>query len=498
MKQDVLDYFLSYDVLISPTVKQVDISLEDAKEIMEMYDENLDLLDESVLALHKQRQKDSKVEILQSYEEKGKERSYNDFVNLFNVRFDAIRDLLQNRNQIDGLSSIDRLEGKSKGEKVSVIAMVRSKRETRNGNLLFDIEDKTGKTRLIVKDSEDYKELFETATDLQLDEVVGINGVWLGGALFANEIIFPDIPRGTPLKRQPEEEWIAFLGDPHFGGKVFLEKEYNKFISWLKGNVGNEKQKDIASKVKYVICPGDLVEGAGIYPGQEKDLAFEDVHTQYEVAAKYLSKIPDHIEVVAIPGNHDVGRLAEPQHTIPKKYAPDLYNIDNLILASNPCTIRLGKTDAFPGFTMVIYHGGSLIYYSQNIPSVREAGGQKRPDLMMKYMLQRRHLAPTHGSTPYVPDSSDPLFIDEIPDFLVTGHIHRASIETYRSVTMLNCSTWTETTEDQIKRGLEPQPGRVPLINLQTRERKMMNFLTKETKKEEARRQAKVKEAVDE
>lgn len=500
MKQEAIDYLLENNILISPDAKKKPLTLEEAEELLSMYEGNLDLLDEGVIALFKQRKKSQErsLEIIKSYEEKGKDRTYTDFVTLFNTRFDNLRTLLRNRNQIDGLSSINRLSNKTKGENISVIGMIRSKRETSNGNLLFDIEDKTGKTRLIVKDSDEYKDIFNQARDIQLDEIIAVQGVWLTGAIFANDLIFPDIPRGRPLKKHPEEQWAAFLGDPHFGSNVFLQKEYNRFIKWLKGNLGTKEQRSIAKKVKYVICPGDLIEGAGIYPGQEKDLEYEDVKKQYQVSAEQLKKIPDHIEIVVIPGNHDVGRLAEPQHTIPKSYAEELYNIENLQLASNPAMVRIGKTENFPGFNVLLYHGGSLIYYSQNIPSVRDKGGQKRPDLMMKYMLQRRHLSPTHGATPYVPDKTDPLFIDEIPDIFVTGHIHRASIAQYRGITMINASTWTATTEDQIKRGLEPQPGRVPLLNLQTRQGKMMNFLTKQTKQEEAEKQQKVKEDVEE
>ena len=500
MKQEAIDYLLEKNVLIAPEAKNKSLTLEEAKDLLSMYEGNIDLLDEGVVALYKQRKESQQrsLEIIKSYEEKGKDRTYNDFVTLFNTRFDNIRTLLRNRNQIDSLSSINRLSNKTKGENISVIGMIRSKRETNSGNLLFDIEDKTGKTRLIVKNSDEYQDLFDIAKDLQLDEIIGVQGIWLTGAIFANEIVFPDIPRGRPLKKHPEEQWAAFLGDPHFGSNVFLEKEYKRFIKWLKGNLGTEEQRRIAKNVKYVICPGDIIEGAGIYPGQEDDLAYEDVKKQYEISAEYLRMIPDHIEIVSIPGNHDVGRLAEPQHTIPKSYAEALYDIPHLQLASNPAMVRIGKTETFPGFNVLLYHGGSLIYYSQNIPSVRDKGGQKRPDLMMKYMLQRRHLSPTHGATPYVPDKTDPLFIDEVPDIFVTGHIHRASIGSYRGITLVNASTWTATTEDQVKRGLEPQPGRVPLLNLQTREGKMMNFLTKETKKQEARKQQKVKEDVEE
>ena len=94
------------------------------------------------------------------------------------------------------------------------------------------------------------------------------------------------------------------------------------------------------------------------------------------------------------------------------------------------------KTDDFPGFNLLLYHGGSLIYYSENVPSIRKAGGQKAVNQTMKFLLQRRHLAPSHGSTLYIPDpEKDFLFIDTIPDFFITGHIHRANIDSYKNIT---------------------------------------------------------------
>ncbi|MFP4523725.1 MAG: hypothetical protein ACLFO2_00210 [Candidatus Woesearchaeota archaeon] len=95
----------------------------------------------------------------------------------------------------------------------------------------------------------------------------------------------------------------------------------------------------------------------------------------------------------------------------------------------------------------------------------------------MKYLLQRRHLAPTHNAAMTIPTTDkDWLLIDKVPDLFITGHIHRPSVSTYRNVTCINSGCWTETTEDQVKRGLEPQPAKLPILNLKTRQAKVMNF----------------------
>jgi len=87
-----------------------------------------------------------------------------------------------------------------------------------------------------------------------------------------------------------------------------------------------------------------------------------------------------------------------------------------------------------------------------------------------------------HTSTLYLPDAEkDYLVIDKVPDFFITGHIHRAAIANYRNITMINCSTWIPTSDYQIKLGIKAQPSKVPVVNLRTREARIMNFGEKET-----------------
>jgi len=95
----------------------------------------------------------------------------------------------------------------------------------------------------------------------------------------------------------------------------------------------------------------------------------------------------------------------------------------------------------------------------------------------MKFLLKRRHLAPTYASTLYIPDNEkDPLVIDKIPDFFCTGHIHRTLIANYRGITMINASCWQSMTEYQKRRGHLPEPARVSAVNLKTREARVIKF----------------------
>jgi len=422
------------------------------------------------------------IHVLFSYNKEPGKITVNDFIDYFNKRFETLSSFLRQRQELQEVTSINRLRTKRDRENITIIGIVFNKRITKNNNIILTLEDPSGMINVLI--SEKKKELFNDAKNIVLDEVIGIRGVMAGSFVLANQFFIPDIPLIKELKKSPVEEYLALIGDLHVGLKHFLKKEFNDFIEWINQRKGSAEQREIASKVKYLIIIGDLVEGVGVYPHQEEDLEIKDIKEQYDLFVEYLKKIPPHITIIICPGNHDIGRISEPQPPLLHKYTKSLQELPNVLLLSNPAFINLGATKDFPGFDLLLYHGYSLIYYADYVDSIRRQGGQKRPDLIMKFLLQKRHLAPTHTSTLYVPDREvDPLVISRIPDFFITGHIHRLSVSNYKNITLINCSCWSGRTEDQEKRGLEPQPAKTPLVNLKTREVKIINFL-KEDKPE--------------
>ena len=168
------------------------------------------------------------------------------------------------------------------------------------------------------------------------------------------------------------------------------------------GRLETKNNEAIASKVKYLFVLGDLVDGVGIYPNQDAEQNIPDIYDQYTEVARLLAKVPQHIQMIICPGNHDAMRLSEPQPEFDAKYASTLMQLPNATFVSNPSTVTIGKTDDFAGFTVLIYHGYSFDHYVAQVNSLRNNGGYDRADLVMKFLLQRRHLAPTHTSTLYV------------------------------------------------------------------------------------------------
>lgn len=414
------------------------------------------------------------VEVTFSYQEEPKKREVQDFIGFFTSRYNAIKRILMNRKELQNLTSINRLAQKQQREQAAFIGIITDKQLTKTGKVVLTVEDLTGVIKVIISENSDG---FETAKECVLDEVIGIVGMCAGQVVFANNIVLPDIPIFKELKKSPDEAYAMFLGDFHFGSKLFIHEPFKKLIKWLTGEGQSEKQRDIASKTNYIFVTGDLVEGVGIYPGQDEDLDIKDIYDQYGELAKHLAKIPQNKKIIVCAGNHDAMRIAEPQPPLYKDFAEAVWALPNVEVVSNPAYVNIHKSEKFPGFDVLLYHGFSFIYYADQVQSIRDAGGQKRSDLIMKFLLQRRHLAPSHKSTLYLPDThKDSLVIDKIPDFFASGHIHRTSAATYRNVTLLNCSSWLEMSDYQEKVGLIPQPGRALLVNLQTRKVKILKF----------------------
>ena len=416
------------------------------------------------------------LKIVRAYVPEIKKREVGHFVTYFKNRYEKLRDILINRAELNNAISIKRVLEKKPMEKVAFIGMVVEKAITKKGNLIIELEDTSGKSIKVIANKE-RRELMEDALRIVHDEVVGVTGTVGEGIIFANSLIFPEIPLGKELKKLNEDYFTAFISDIHFGSKMFLAEDFERFLGWINGEVGTPEQKDIAKRIKYLFIIGDIVDGVGIYPEQDRELAIKDIYEQYNEAARYLSRIRPDIQLIACGGNHDAMRLAEPQPVLDKKYAGALYELPNITMVTNPAVVNIHSSQTFPGFDVLMYHGYSFDYYVSNVEEIRTSGGYERADLIMKLLLQKRHLAPSHASNQYLPDTkTDPLVIDVVPDLFVSGHIHRANIGNYRNVSTISSSCWQGKTIFQERTGHKPEPSRVPVVDLKTRQIRMMRF----------------------
>ena len=365
-----------------------------------------------------------------------------DFVAHFRNRFERISAILKARVSPNPTVTTNRLKG-TEGTKVRLIAMVSQKRTTKKGNILLDVEDEDGAAKVVLpKDSD----AFKVAGKVMLDDIIALDGKNADELFISDAITWPEVPVAREQKKCERDFAIAYLSDLHFGSKKFLEKDFTRFISWLHGSEGRE---DLAGKVKYIIVCGDVVDGIGIYPEQEKELAVKDIYKQYEMFDNAIAQIPDYITVFVAPGNHDAVRRAEPQPLI----SYDLMKSE-VVRIGSPSKIEI------EGLKHLVYHGTSLDSIIAGIGGL----SYSKPEDAMLELIKRRHLSPMYGDNLIVPEEKDYLVIDEEPDIVHMGHVHKNGWMIYRGTMLINSGTFQDRTDFQVRNGHMPSPSIVPVL----------------------------------
>lgn len=398
------------------------------------------------------------------------------YVSLFRSRFDKSLRILSNRpdgKRIKKIGNIKQLFSQSRNNSVS---NVHSKE--RNDELLFvaglvmekklkknsyniTIDDQTG----LLEVSAYNDDLKKQISLLALDQMIMVeleNNAKRKNYVMKN-LYSLDIPDRIS-NRAHSEVYAVLISDLHIGSKFFMESEFQMFLDWLNSS---GEHKDIVSKIKYICICGDLIDGIGIFPHQDKELLEKDSYSQMEHATKLLSRIPKHMKVFLIPGNHDLGRRALPQPAIPKKYADRIYSLSNVTMLGNPCMINMD------GVKTLMFHGQSLDDTIATIPGL----SYSKPAEAMKILLKSRHLSPIYGQrTPIAPEVEDMMVIEEIPDIFHSGHVHVIDVDSYKGTLVVNSGAWQTQTPFQRAMGITPTPGIAIVINLSTLKPYQINF----------------------
>ena len=391
--------------------------------------------------------------------------SIEEYLEHFQDRFKRLERILRKRMDAKDATSISEAIKAPINSKVKIIGMITEKREYKE-RLLLRIEDLEADASVLVS-SGGTPEVLNRARLLMLDQVICVSAIkGRNDLLIAEDFIWPDIPKKTPEKASMPV-CAALISDLHVGSKTFMQDAFDRFILWLNGKFGDNNLRKLASHVKYVVIAGDVVDGIGVYPGQIEELAIRDIYKQYREASKFIQQIPDYIELIIIPGNHDVSRKALPQAALPRDYAEPLYEARKVRSLGNPSTVRLH------GVELLLYHGRSLDDVVATVPNV----SFHTPIKAMKLLLQSRHLAPIYGGkTPIAPERQDFMVIERVPDIFQAGHVHVFGYDDYRGALMVNSGAWQGQTEYQRRMGLTPIPGIAPIVNLQTLQVTPINF----------------------
>jgi DNA polymerase II small subunit len=386
---------------------------------------------------------------------------------LFRSRFEKTMRILAQRPDSKRISKVSAVKqrvrmGKQieRGEKslhgaassIIVAGLLMSKR-TKKNDVELAIDDHTG-ILTAISTVEDVK---KQASTLALDQMVMLeleNGKGRPG-LTIKSIMMPDIPDHLPNKSK-SEAYAVLISDLHVGSKYFMEREFLRFLDWLSSS----SDDDIVKKIKFLCVGGDLIDGIGIFPNQDKELLEIDAAKQMSHAAQLLAKVPKHIKVLVIPGNHDLGRRALPQPAIPMKdLGEQFYGLENYMMLGNPAFVELN------GVKVLMYHGQSLDDIIATTPGL----SYSKPSEAMKVLLKARHLAPIYGErTPIAPEQEDMMVITEVPDIFHSGHVHVVDVQSYKGTLVVNSGAWQSQTKYQQTMGITPTPGAAVIVNLAT------------------------------
>jgi DNA polymerase II small subunit len=372
----------------------------------------------------------------------------------FRSRFRKLERILRQRIDVRDAVSIGSTLKMPLKAKMKVIGIVTTKR-SRGHRLFLDIEDHEDSVTVMATDNE----VVRKGLSILQDQVICVDAVkYREDLLVVNDFIWPDIP-SKPPNRSEAPLCVAFLADVHIGSIHFNKALFDRFIRWMNLELGPPQSQRLAGRVKYVVIAGDLVEGIGVFPNQMKELEITDIREQYKVAGMLLQELPDHVEIIILPGNHDAVRKSLPQVPLSREYAEALDENGRVHLYGNPSRLQLHGVEAY------ISHGKALDEILSQVPGLNF----QNPVEGMELLLRCRHVAPTYGNfTPIAPEREDRLVISSTPDILQMGHIHVYGTKKYKGCTLIASGSWQDRTPFQKRVNLTPTVGVAPIVDLQT------------------------------
>jgi DNA polymerase II small subunit len=377
----------------------------------------------------------------------------SDYLHYFRDRYNRLGGMIRSRCGAMPIEALTR-NTRYRQEECTIIGMVVDVKTTTNGHRIAEIEDSSANIPVLFRKD---RPVFSDAERIIPDEVIGVKGKLSndGKLFFAEQLYRPDIRIDNTPYRSEQPGKAVFISDVHVGSDTFLEECWNRFADWLSD-----------SDFSYLLIAGDLVDGIGIYPGQESELVIKNIYEQYDAFGTMMRDLPSRMKIIISPGNHDVVRGAEPQPVIPQQFTKKFP--ENCMLVENPALVNL------QGVRVLMYHGRSIDDMIGLIPGA----SYEQSGLMMEEMLQRRHLAPAYGRrTPIAAGKTDRLIIDPLPEILHTGHVHIRGLTQYRGVLGINAGTWQSQTAFQKQMNVNPTPAQAVVVDLETLVPETFTFL---------------------
>src|SRR5690349_3931111 len=176
------------------------------------------------------------------------------------------------------------IEGNSITNSSIVAGLVMSKHSKKNG-LEMIIDDYSGTLSALATTEELKKQASMITFDQMVMLEVESNMKGIQGFVIKN-LVSPDIPDHLSNKSK-SESYAVLISDLHVGSKYFMEAEFFRFLNWLSST-----DDEIVSKIRYVCIGGDLIDGTGIFPNQDKELLEMNTTKQMMHVMDLLAKIP--------------------------------------------------------------------------------------------------------------------------------------------------------------------------------------------------------------
>ena len=375
-----------------------------------------------------------------------------DFLTIFTSRYRKLSRMLWKRPQLRNATSISNVGRIKDKREVSVIGIISDVATLKDGRKILEVEDPTGSIKVLVKNN------MRGVEELVPDEVIGIRGAPGRDIIFANTLVFPDISSSNSWPTTGSSK-VIFLADIHAGSKKFNEETWEKFTRWVNQN----------QDVKHVFIGGDLVDGVGIYKGQDAEIHFETAEEEFVYLRRLLDMISPKKQLIVIPGNHDPTNDSEPRQPIPREFAKPIYQMNNLQLLSDPSWVNV------EGVCVLMYHGTSFDGFIDSVDSIRNTA-YDNPTQAQQLLLRKRHLSPIFGRNRILPGREDHLVIHQTPHVFFTGHVHTVDMSNYRGVRLVSAGSFQERTDFQKKLGHHPTPGKFVEMDLSTGQGRIIDF----------------------
>lgn len=208
---DQIKKIIELGVLVEPDAveKMKELSDDDIPVVMSKIENERPLvLSEEII---KQYLKKSKFIILKQTNPKSS-LSVQDFVDDINDRYSFLQNIILNKINTAEMVSIN----KCSGGKASVIGMVKSVKK-KDTNYVLEIEDTTGSIQIVVPN--DY------GKKIDKDDVIAVSGNINNKILFADSIVFPDVPLRQPNKSELSTK-VGFIANHNFEKCPEIDTDY--------------------------------------------------------------------------------------------------------------------------------------------------------------------------------------------------------------------------------------------------------------------------------